>query len=315
MNWFIRLLTVLVGFALLHCHSDGVSMADEFDVRIGKWDAWSKHVWGWPVDTKTKFSDEESANYNHRLLKPVDNHHYCLQLDYQSSGKNRRQVIIRNPSYYAELAIGLDDHWVLVALTHSTDEKFQASMDDGHSMNYFQTDIADPGNFLKKILNERESLNVSATRDGQSDVFELSPKSNTKPEAGTLFDVSNRFVFWFDNHTSPFRIDYSYPGEGNETVNVTRVLDEWQEVGGVQVPARGRIFMPKGYSETEDPLQTATFDYSSINTPLSRDECYLSFYGIPEPGGSEGGGFLIVGLAILGLVVCSAGVYFWRRAS
>ena len=290
-------------------------MADEFDVRIGNWNAWSQHVWGWPVDTTSKFSDEEPANYNHRLLKPVDDHHYCLQLDYQSRGDKGRKVIIRNPSYYAELAIGLDDHWVLVALTHSTDEKFLETMESGHSMNYFQMDIADTGNFAKKILNERESLNVSATRDGQFDIFELTPTSNNKPERGTLFDISNRFVFWFDNHAAPFRIDYSYPGEGNESVNVTRVLDEWQEAGGVQVPGRGRIFMPKAYSETEDPLETKTFDYSSISTPLSRDECYLSFYGLPEPGGSEGGGFLIAGLAIFGLVVCSAGVYFWRRAS
>lgn len=214
-NWFLRLLTVLVGLACLHFDSDSVTFANEFDVRVEKWDAWSKQVWAWPVKTSAKYSDEDPSGQNHRLLKPVDDGHYCLQLDYQRRGKQQHQVILRNPSYYAELASGLDDQWVIVALTHSTEEKFKGSLEKGHSMNLFRTSIADPGNFLRQILNERESFNVSATRDGQFDVFQLTPKSDAKPEQGTLFAVSGRIVIWFDNHASPFRFDYSYPGQGN----------------------------------------------------------------------------------------------------
>lgn len=314
MNRGLRLETVFVGLVLLIFHATGVASADEFDVRVEKWNAWSTHVWAWPVKAASKYSDEDSADHNHRLFMPVDDEHYCLQLNYQSRGKTQHQVILRNPSYYAEVASGLDDHWVIVALTHSTEEKFKGSLEKGHSMNLFRRSIADPGNFLRQILKERESLNVSATRDGQFDVFQLTPKSDAKPEPGTLFSVSSRFVIWFDNHASPFRFDYSYPGQGNETVHVSRVLDDWREVDGLEVPARGRVFMPKGYSETEVPLETVTFDYSSINTPLRREECYLSFYGLPEPGGSRDDKSVLIGLAILGLIICSAGVYFWRRA-
>lgn len=313
-NWSFRLATVAVGLTLLHFHPANDSSADEFDARVEKWDAWSKHVWTWPVRTKATYSDQDPTDYNDRLLMPVDSEHYCLQLDYQSGGQQQRQVILRNPSYMAELARGLDDHWVIVGLTHSTEEKFGESLERGRSMNYFRRDVADPGSLLRKILNERESLNVMSKRDGQFDVFQLSPKSNATPEPGTLFAISSRFMIWFEDHASPSRIDYSYPGPDNETVNVSRVFDGWREVDGVDVPSRGRVFLPKGYSETDFPLETVTFDYSSINTPLRRGECYLSFYGLPEPGGPHSPGSVWLGLVILGVVVCSAGVYFWRRA-
>jgi len=149
-HWSFRLATVAVGLTFLHFHSASNSSADEFDARVGKWDAWSKHVRTWPVRTKATYSDQDPTDYNDRLLMPVDSEHYCLQLDYQSGGQQQRQVILRNPSYMAELARGLDDHWVIVGLTHSTEEKFGESLERGRSMNYFLRDVADPGSLLRK---------------------------------------------------------------------------------------------------------------------------------------------------------------------
>lgn len=261
MHWSFRLATVAVGLTFLHFHSASNSSADEFDARVGKWDAWSKHVRTWPVRTKATYSDQDPTDYNDRLLMPVDSEHYCLQLDYQSGGQQQRQVILRNPSYMAELARGLDDHWVIVGLTHSTEEKFGESLERGRSMNYFRRDVADPGSLLRKILNERESLSVISERDGQFSVFQLLPKSNGKPEPGTLFAISSRFVIWFEDHASPSRIDYSYPGPDNETVNVSRVFDGWREVDGVDVPSRDRVFCQKGI-----PKRTSRWKQSPLIT-------------------------------------------------
>lgn len=292
------------------CHATDV-VAQDFDVRVAQWLAWSEQIRDWSVDTTSVLSSAAPGDADHRLLKHVDASHFCLLLDYTKSHVKHRAVVIRNPSYFAKLESGLDDHWVLSLLTRSHEAKFAKTAEEEGSVNSFLKKVADPGLLLESIQKERDTFQIRQTRDGQTERFSITSNTSGTPAEGTLFAKLGSIELSFDSYAAPTRVDYSYMQEA-QTVTVSRVFDEWQQVKGVSVPTRVRTYKPNGFSDAAVPLEIATFDYSTIDVSKSREECYLTYYGLPEPGGSSSSGFRTLGFVGFGLVALAL-LVFWLR--
>jgi hypothetical protein len=312
---------VFLASMMLACGSPAVLIADDagdFDARVRKWNEWRDRIWAWPVGTSSTYADESPEDYNWRLMKVVGEDHYCLEVDYRQGIQKARARLIRNPRYYAELGLGLDDRWVLTALSRRGEPKFLTSLEDGDSMNYFRRWVT-RSYYRTRLVKNRHDFDVAATRHGEAVAFTLSPKQKSPTDGATetekLFGVYSRIVLWFDpSHASPFRFDQIRFNAENQEIVTSYILDEWDEVKGVSVPKRVRSYDPNGFSAESEPSAVQMFDYTTIDTPVSARECYLSYYGIPEPEGTGGIDSFYIVMAGIGLVLCGVGVYYWRRA-
>jgi hypothetical protein len=292
--------------------------AGDFISRVQKWKEWRDHISHWPVDTTLKMADGSPDDYNQQRMKFAGKVHYCLEVNYKRGKRKERLKTIRNPRYRADLAIGLDDRWILTALSKRGEGKFLTSLEDGDGMNLFDARGAG-GWFIKKILEAPDSFVVATSRDGEVEAFTLTPKPREDGDRGAetpkVFGVFSQTVMWFNNQQpSPFRIDTTHSVPSKQVVTQTRVLDDWVEVKQVPVPKRVRVYMPGGFTIDSEPVEVAHFDYSTIDMPVSARECYLSYYGIPEPEGTGGIDYFYIVMAGIGLVLCGVGVYYWRRA-
>ena len=105
---------------------------------------------------------------------------------------------------------------------------------------------------------------------------------------------------------------------GEPVLVVTRRLPEYGEMTDEYVQwmqVRERLVPTKIVVKKDDKVfQTHEYDFSTIDRPLNRSECYLSFYGISEPGRPSSFAWTIGVGVVLGVLVLAGIVWRWRTA-
>jgi hypothetical protein len=187
---------------------------------------------------------------------------------------------LSNPKYRATIARRPDESWRIRWLgTH------EAVMNDAEAVtfdNMFIRQICDVGS-VAKILSDRSLVNdLRVLPEGKGLSFRVVSKLPVGCKVLEAYQGAEVRIYGPLN-SFPATCEVLFP---SLKVGLGTRLEykSFVDVKGVSIPTIVRAtFIDAFGGEGKDPSEYR-FDYTKIDEPLDMERCYLSFYGLPEPG-------------------------------
>ncbi len=228
-------------------------------------------------------------------------------------GKQKTTVLIHNPKYCGTLARIENGSWSLTALYLSSDPRYNTHLRRTNPL-FLEFQMPPFSLLLDEITTGVSTANGTDPEWGDAYAITPGPPHDTGAVRPQFKDIVVN-VRHMEGHTVVSRLTTRLEVKDRDPIIQTRQTFEfadWKVCGKDVLPLSIRKI-----SENLDPenmsavLSTSIterkFDLSKMSEPMNEEECWLTFYNIPEPEGTQQNSLMrwvLVVAACVGIAVC-----------
>ncbi len=262
----------------------------------------SWHVSGVERKSESKLSKKSESEMSVRSMS--DGVFFLAESKIVKDKKTKTTIILANDDYSGTISRFEEQPWSIENLHLRSAVSFRSNIHDAF------VPLAQFGQGPYELLFAAVSSGEfnERSREHKSIVYDVKMKPTTESEPGKpVFAQVQVELERVDGNLFLKRISYDSSatvGTLDLVMHTELVFSEWKLAGDYYLPSR----IVRDYKQL-DPVKKGvvlvhsfeekTYDYSRIQEPVAKNECYLSHYGLPEPLGVQRWSWLWLLLAVM----------------